>query len=239
MQSTMDQKLLDSEESYLNTTFWDIYPLFLQVQNGDEAALRAVLDIRLDLFPAGRITRDARKQYEYLTVSLVNTFMIAAIEGGVYPPEANAIADQALRKLSQIRSVSELPAIVDEAAVHLCQLVSETKRKDTGNAHVESAKHFIATHLTQEISVADIAKAVGVSASHLSHLFQAHTSQSMREYLLQERIAAAKQLLASTDQTISQIASLLSFCDQSYFTLVFRRQTGTTPGEYRRQVRRA
>ena len=62
----------------------------------------------------------------------------------------------------------------------------------------------------------------------------------MREYLLlQERIAAAKQLLASTDQTISQIASLLSFCDQSYFTLVFRRQTGTTPGEYRRQVRRA
>ena len=109
MQDTMDQKLMDSEESYLNTTFWEIYPLFLQVQNGDEAALRAALDIHLDQFPAGRITRDARKQYEYLTVSLVNTFMIAAIEGGVYPPDANAIADQALRKLSQIRSVSELP----------------------------------------------------------------------------------------------------------------------------------
>lgn len=238
MQNTMDQKLLDSEESYLNTTFWEIHPLFLQVQNGEVDALKEALHIHLEMFPAGRITRDARKQYEYLTVSLVNTFMIAAIQGGVYPPEANAIADQALRKLSQIRSVAELPAIVDEAAVQLCQLVSETKRKDSGNVHVESAKHFIATHLTQEISAEDIAKEVGVSASHLSHLFKAHTGQSVREYLLQERIAAAKQLLAATDHTIPQIASLLSFCDQSYFTLVFRRQTGTTPGEYRKQAKR-
>ncbi len=239
MRDTMDQKLMDSEESYLNTTFWEIYPLFLQIQNGDEAALRASLDIHLDLFPAGRITKDARKQYEYLTVSLVNTFMIAAIEGGVYPPDANAIADQALRKLSQIRSVSELPAIVDEAAVHLCQLVSETKHKDSGNVHVENAKHFIATHLTQEISAEDIAKEVGVSTSHLSHLFKSHTGKSMQEYILEERIEAAKQLLATTDRTISQIASLLSFCGQAYFTLVFRRHTGITPGEYRKQNQRS
>ena len=93
MPDSVQQKLLDSEESYLNTTFWDIQPLFLLVQNGDTAQLKARLHVQLEKFPAGRITRDARKQLEYLTVSLVNTFMIAAIQGGVYPPEANAIAD--------------------------------------------------------------------------------------------------------------------------------------------------
>ena len=61
----------------------------------------------------------------------------------------------------------------------------------------------------------------------------------MREYLLQERIEAAKQLLAATERTIPQIASLLSFCDQSYFTLMFRRHTGITPGEYRKQNQRS
>lgn len=163
MSDSVQQKLLDSEESYLNTTFWDVHPLFLLVQNGETSQLKDRLNLQLESFPAGRITRDARKQLEYLTVSLVNTFMIAAIQGGVYPPEANAIADHALRRLSQIRSVAEIPSLVNEAA---------------------------------------------------------------------------RQLLAASDRTLPQIASLLRFCDQSYFTMAFRRQTGQTPGEYRKVNRR-
>ena len=233
MSDYVQQKLLYSEESYLNTTFWDVHPLFLLVQNGETAQLKARLHVQLEKFPAGRITRDARKQLEYLTVSLVNTFMIAAIQGGVYPPEANAIADQALRRLSQIRSVTEIPALVSEAALRLCEMVRETKRQDTGNVHVEKAKHYLTDHLTQEIRTEDIAEAVGISPYHLSRLFKTHTGLTLREYLARERIEAAKQLLATTDRTIPQIASLLRFCDQSYFTMVFRRQTGQTPGEYR------
>ena len=233
MPDSVQQKLLDSEESYLNTTFWDIQPLFLLVQNGDTAQLKARLHVQLEKFPAGRITRDARKQLEYLTVSLVNTFMIAAIQGGVYPPEANAIADQALRRLSQIKTVTEIPALVSEAALRLCEMVRETRRQDTGNVHVEKAKHYLTDHLTQEIRTDDIAEAVGLSPYHLSRLFKTHTGLTMREFLTRERIEAAKQLLAVSDRTIPQIASLLRFCDQSYFTMVFRRQTGQTPGEYR------
>ena len=233
MSDSVQQKLLDSEESYLNTTFWDIQPLFLLVQNGETAQLKARLHVQLEKFPAGRITRDARKQLEYLTVSLVNTFMIAAIQGGVYPPEANAIADQALRRLSQIKTVTEIPALVSEAALRLCEMVRETRRQDTGNVHVEKAKHYLTDHLTQEIRTDDIAEAVGLSPYHLSRLFKTHTGLTLREYLTRERIEAAKQLLATSDRTIPQIASLLRFCDQSYFTMVFRRQTGQTPGEYR------
>ena len=233
MSDSVQQKLLDSEESYLNTTFWDIQPLFLLVQNGETAQLKARLHVQLEKFPDGRITRDTRKQLEYLTVSLVNTFMIAAIQGGVYPPEANAIADQALRRLSQIKTVTEIPALVSEAALRLCEMVRETRRQDTGNVHVEKAKHYLTDHLTQEIRTDDIAEAVGLSPYHLSRLFKTHTGLTLREYLTRERIEAAKQLLAVSDRTIPQIASLLRFCDQSYFTKVFRRQTGQTPGKYR------
>ena len=238
MSDYVQQKLLDSEESYLNTTFWDIQPLFLLVQNGETAQLKARLHVQLEKFPAGRITRDARKQLEYLTVSLVNTFMIAAIQGGVYPPEANAIADQALRRLSQIKTMTEIPALVSEAALRLCEMVRETKRQDTGNVHVEKAKHYLSDHLTQEIRTEDIAAAVGLSPYHLSRLFKSHTGLTMREYLTKERIEAAKQLLAVSDRTIPQIASLLRFCDQSYFTMVFRKLTRQTPGEYRKENRR-
>lgn len=233
MSETVHQKLLDSEESYLNTTFWDIHPLFLLVQNGETAQLRNQLHVQLEKFPAGRITRDERKQLEYLTVSLVNTFMIAAIQGGVYPPEANAVADQALRHLSQLKSVTEIPALVSEATLRFSEMVKLTRERDTGNVHVEKARHYLSDHLTQEIRTEDIAKAVGLSPYHLSRLFKTHTGLTMGEYLIRERVEAAKQLLAATDRPIPQIASLLRFCDQSYFTMVFRKQTGQTPGEYR------
>ncbi len=238
MPDTVHQLLRDSEENYLNTSFWEVHPLFLLVQNGETDRLRDRLHFQLERFPSGRITRDERKQLEYLTVSLVNTFMIAAIQGGVYPPDANAAADRALRRLSQIKSAAEIPPIVSEAAMRLGEMVRETKRQDTGNVHVEQAKQYLTTHLTQEIRTEDVARAVGVSPYHLSRLFKALTGQTMRQYLTGARIEAAKQLLAASDRSIPQIASLLRFCDQSYFTCIFRKQTGLTPGQYRKEHQR-
>ena len=238
MSDTVRQKLMDSENSFLNTTFWNVMPLFLLVRSGDTPSLRENLHIELERFPAGRITRDERKQLEYLTVSLVNTFMIAAIQGGVYPPEANAAADRALRRLSQLRSTADIPGIVSDAAVQLSELVRASNAQDTGNVHVEKAKHYLSDHLTQEIRTEDVAAAVGVSPYHLSRLFKSLIGMTMREYLTRERIETARQLLASSDRSIPQIASLLRFCDQSYFTKVFRERTGQTPRQYRERNRR-
>ncbi len=237
MPDMVHQIIDDSEHNYLNTTFWDIHPLFLMLQNGMIDNLKAGLNLQLDHFPEGRISKDKRKQLEYLAVSLVNTFMIAAIEGGVYPPDANAAADQALRRLSRIHDVSEIVGIIQETAVHLCEMVVSSRHQDSGNEHVEAAKHFMSTHLTQEIRMEDVAIATGISLYHLSRLFKQKTGHTMREYLVSERISMAKQLLASTDYSIPQIASLLCFCDQSHFTLVFKRETGQTPGRYQKEKR--
>ena len=238
MPDTVHQLLRDSEENYLNTSFWEVHPLFLMVQNGETDQLGDRLHLQLERFPSGRISRDERKQLEYLTVSLVNTFMIAAIQGGVYPPDANAAADRALRRLSQSKSAAEIPPIVNEAALRLCKMVRDTKLHDTGNVHVEKAKQYLSTHLTQEIRTEDVAKAVGVSPYHLSRLFKSLTGLTLREYLTGARIEMAKQLLAASNRSIPQIASLLRFCDQSYFTRIFRQQTGMTPGQYRKEHQR-
>lgn len=239
MDSTLLQNLRDSEESYINQTFWDIYPLFLRIQNGDEEGLRAGLDIQLDRFPAaGRISRDARKQLEYLTVSLVNTFMIAAIQGGVYPPEANWAADLALQRLAKLRQLSEIPPLVSDTAFRFCRMVRAAKDSDTGNPHVEKAKQFLSTHLTQPIGAEDTAKAVGLSQYHLARLFKACTGQTMLQYLARARIEAAKQLLVTADTSVSELAAVLQFCDQSHFTRVFRQQTGMTPAQFRKAGQR-
>ena len=170
-----------------------------------------------------------------MTVSLINTFMIAAIQGGVYPPEANWIADQALRKLTQIKNNAEINPLIKEYAFLFCEKVRMTKTEYTGNPHVEKAIQYIKTHLTQPVSVTDICESTDISKYHLSHIFKTYTGMTIQEYLLRERIKAAKELLESTDQSISEIAALFQFCDQSYFTYRFRKSVGMTPKEYRKK----
>lgn len=239
MADIVRQVVWDSEQDYVNTTHWHISPFFRMIQNGETEQLRASLNLELDQYDfRQRITKNERKQLEYMAVSLVNTFMIAAIEGGVYPPEANWVADQALRRLLYIKKPAEISPIVTEAAFELCDLVRKAKENDTGNTHVEQAKHYILTHITQDISVDAIAGHVGLSTSHLSRIFKAHTGQTLKGYVTSERLHMAERLLLSTDDEIRSIAALLRFCDQSHFTLAFRKKTGLTPAAYRNAYRR-
>ncbi len=234
MATSVHQIVWDSEEDYINETFWRIQPLFLLLMNGQTEELSGTLNLQLDRYDfRQRITKDERKQREYMAVSLVNTFMIAGIQGGVYPPEANWIADQALRRLLTIRKPEEMPTIIRDAAIQLCEKVNEAKKNDTGNPHVEQAKHFMLTHVTQIITAAQIAEHVGLSQYHLSRLFKSLTGQTMMDYLTDQRIEAAKQLLETSNQPIHEIAALLRFCDQSHMTYAFRKRTGMTPKQYR------
>jgi two-component system response regulator YesN len=55
------------------------------------------------------------------------------------------------------------------------------------------------------------------------------------EYILSKRVSEAKLLLVSTDMKIGEIALRVGFSEQNYFGIIFRRYTGLTPTDYRRQ----
>ncbi len=236
MEDTIDQVIQDSEEDYLNSTYWLIAPLFRLIARGDTDQLAVLLDLKIERYDFHqRVSRDERKQLEYMAVSLINTFMIAAMQGGLYPARANWIADHALRRLLKCRAVADISPILNETAMEMCREVRKSQSSDTGNPHVEKAKAFIHTHLTQEISNEEIAEAVQISLFHLSRIFKECTGKTLHDYLMSARIEAAKEYLISSDQTIPQIAFLFRFCDQSHFTRVFRKFTGLTPNQYRRE----
>ncbi len=65
--------------------------------------------------------------------------------------------------------------------------------------------------------------------------FKEGTGQSFVDYLNRFRVDKAKGFLATTNRTISEIGLETGFCTQSYFGVVFRRITGVTPLNYRRQ----
>jgi AraC family transcriptional regulator len=92
---------------------------------------------------------------------------------------------------------------------------------------------YINDHLSQDIKLADLAGLLGMSQFHFSHLFKQAIGTSPYQYLLQQRIERAKQLLKQPEQTIMDIALECGFNSHSHLSNKFRQMTGMTPSAYR------
>ena len=97
------------------------------------------------------------------------------------------------------------------------------------------AKRYIDTNYMENITLDLLAELTHMNKFYLVHSFTKYTGLSPINYLTQKRIQISMQLLASTDYSISQIASNVGFSSQSYFSQVFRKALGITPVQYRKQ----
>lgn len=92
---------------------------------------------------------------------------------------------------------------------------------------------YINEHLNEDIKLADLAQLLGMSQFHFSHLFKQAIGTAPYQYLIQQRVERAKQLLKQTDQSIMDIAFLCGFNSHSHLSKQFRQFTGMTPRAYR------
>lgn len=106
-------------------------------------------------------------------------------------------------------------------------------RIDKGNVHIRRALAYIAEHYAEPITLESVAGEVGLSVSYFSGLFHEVVGASFREHLCSIRVEESKQLLTQTDYSLADIAVAVGFADQSYFSKVFKRIVGVTPGKYR------
>lgn len=92
---------------------------------------------------------------------------------------------------------------------------------------------YINEHLDQNIKLADLAALLSISQFHFSDLFKQSIGITPHQYLLQQRIERAKQLLIESDRSILEIALLCGFNSHSHLSKQFRQLTGMTPKAYR------
>ncbi|MDX2211685.1 MAG: AraC family transcriptional regulator [Oculatellaceae cyanobacterium bins.114] len=96
---------------------------------------------------------------------------------------------------------------------------------------------FVETHLCEDLSLAVLAEVVGMSPSQFVRSFKATVGQSPHAWVIMRRLGRAKALLAQSKQSITQIALDCGFSSQSHMTMLFSKQLGVTPRQYRTEVR--
>ncbi len=102
---------------------------------------------------------------------------------------------------------------------------------------VLDAQQWLQDNLHQDIRIPALAERLRCSARTLSRRFKATTGDSPSEYLRQQRVAAARELLRTTNLSVGEVAYQVGLQDVSYFTSLFQRYAGMTPGRYRRSIR--
>ena len=103
---------------------------------------------------------------------------------------------------------------------------------------IQRAHDFIDQHYTQNIPLKDICKVAMMSTASFSYVFKRITGQSLKSYINYLRICRARKLLAETDLSMIEICLDCGFCDTAYFSNIFKRMTGVTPGAFRKAARK-
>jgi AraC family transcriptional regulator len=93
---------------------------------------------------------------------------------------------------------------------------------------------YVEAHISEAISLADLAAAAGLSRTHFTAQFRLATSCRPHDFILLRRIEAAERLLLQTSRELLDIALTVGFQTQAHFSTVFKRIVGEAPGRWRR-----
>jgi len=100
---------------------------------------------------------------------------------------------------------------------------------------VVAAQEYLKQHLAEPIRMTDLIKHIGLGRSRLFESFRSITGLTPNDYLLRLRVKQAQELLAQSRQSLTDIALATGFSSSQYFSNVFRKYTGQTPREFRRE----
>lgn len=96
------------------------------------------------------------------------------------------------------------------------------------------AQDMLHARLASQLTIADVARECRLTPSHFARAFRRSLGVAPHRYLTNIRVARSKELMTTTELPLADIALLSGFGDQSYFTRIFTRTVGTSPGAWRR-----
>ncbi len=156
----------------------------------------------------------------------------AIIEAGSDSEKTLSLSRGYLKDISNMKSIDELCLWFTNVVAKLIDNIFDFENLRHADV-IHKAVHFMLSNYSEKITLDQTAKAVYLSPSYLSRIFKHETGVSFNKYLNNIRIEKSKALLLSHEIRLSDIAPLVGFEDQSYYTKVFKRTTGVLPSLYR------
>lgn len=211
--------------------------LLASLGRGDRReAMRIINLVLVHIYAAGH---ERSEMLKILLLELVVMMARGAVDAGASQEEVIGFCYRHVTELTTIADDEHLARWLKESLLRIFDAVERSRAAETPpfvrRALATLRENAGGGSVAQVRAV--VAGKLGVSARHLSETLKSRTGRALADWLREARIERACELLAETDQTVAAIAAEAGFCDQSYFTKVFRKIRRTTPKQYRDMAR--
>ena len=156
----------------------------------------------------------------------------AAMEGGADVEQIFGLNYRYLNEIHNFRTVEELTYWLSKIMARFTDLVfnlTDVKHVDV----IYKAVDYIKRNYMKKITLEEVASHVYLSPSYFSKIFKEEMKVNFNTYLNNVRIEMSKKLLMDDSIVLVDLSNLVGFEDQSYFSKVFKKITGVSPGKYR------
>jgi AraC-like DNA-binding protein/ligand-binding sensor protein len=200
------------------------------IRVGDVAAAQKTLNELLGhvFFAAGSDVQSVRFRVRELVVLLSR----AVLREGADPEEVFGINYRFVDAIEHQEDINGIAYWVARVTRRFADLVLYLPNVAHGTA-MRRAASFVRERLAEPIRIGDVARHVGLSDTYFSRVFSQEMGMSFVRYVNAKRLERARALMRSSNATITEIAAMVGFSDHSYFTKLFRQETGMTPSAFR------
>lgn len=137
----------------------------------------------------------------------------------------NQLPSLTAKQLTALYSL--LPSVLFDNAIHIVY-----------DPLVNEIVEYIEEHLKEELTVTAICSRFHLSVNHLYDLFRENLDRTVNDYITQQRILLAKTMLVSTNNTVYEIAENVGIVNYPYFCKLFKKKTGMTPSQFRKNSKK-
>ncbi len=224
-------KTLDTKEkSFSAYPFEKEKYLLSKIALGDKHESQKILNEIL-----GYVFFSSGNDFEVIRARILELIVLlsrAAVEGGANVEEIFGLNYKYLSQIYSYNSVEDLTHWLSRIMSRFTDCVfnlADVRHKDT----IYKAVDYIKRNYIEQITLEDVAKHVYLNPSYFSKIFKNEMNCTFVSYVNKVRINFSKSLLMDKSIPLTDVSTLVGFDDQSYFTKVFKKEVGITPGKFR------
>ena len=181
----------------------------------------------------GVLSKDPVLNLKYHMVITTAFVTRLCIQKGMEAERGFRMSDYYIQKLDYANTTEQVTDIHDHMVLDFTGKM-RLLRKDMGTSKtITKCINYIYTHISERLTIDELADYTGVSNSFLSRQFTKEIGVSVSDYIREKKIEIAEDMLKNTDDSIIDIAFKLSFSSQSHFIQTFKSYVGMTPKKYR------
>ena len=204
------------------------------VRKGDTIALKEWVS-HAPAVRGGVLAFEQLRQRKNLFIVATTLASRAAIRGGLDVNDSFSISDSYIQQCELLSSPLEINNLQYRMITDYTERVARLRLGAKPSSLVVSVLNYLQHHMSETITVEELASEVCLSRPYLSRKFKAETGENLTDFILKQKTEEAKRLLRYSNKSLTSIALYLGFSSSSHFTRVFKNYVGLSPREYRKR----